>query len=101
MLGAKNFPSMNILKETFDEMKTAKALEDCKIHIAGGQAIAVAGIENPEKILGQQYEPGYLTLRQVLECMKYSSVADPGSCVFLPLHTGWAFSGSQILNPYF
>jgi hypothetical protein len=31
MLGAKNFPSMNILKETFDEMKTAKALEDCKI----------------------------------------------------------------------
>ena len=33
-------------------------------NLAGGQAIAVAGIENPEKILGQQYEPGYLTLKQ-------------------------------------
>ncbi len=64
MLRAKDFPS-NIFKETFHEMKTAKVLEDCKMHIAGGQAIAVAGIENPEKILGQQYEPGYLTLRQV------------------------------------
>jgi hypothetical protein len=88
MLGAKDF---NVFKETFDEMKNANALEACKIHIAGGQAIAVAGIENPEKILGQQYEPGYLTLRQVQECMKYSSVADPGSCVFLPLDPGWVF----------
>jgi hypothetical protein len=25
MLGAKDFPSMDIFKETFDEMKTAKA----------------------------------------------------------------------------
>ena len=33
-------------------------------NLAGGQAIAVAGIENPEKILGQQDEPGYLTLKQ-------------------------------------
>jgi hypothetical protein len=24
----------------------------------------VAGIENPEKVLGQQFEPGYLTLKQ-------------------------------------
>jgi hypothetical protein len=76
-VGAKDFPNINSFRENFHEMKTAKALEDCKTHIAGGQAIAVAGIENPEKILGQQYEPGYLTLRQVHECMKYSSVADP------------------------
>jgi hypothetical protein len=69
------------------------SLEDCKIHIAGGQAIAVAGIENPEKILGQQYEPGYLTLRQVLESIKYSSVADPnlGSGALLTLDLGQLF----------